>query len=99
MKGTNKSLFQIEVSAQEVLEQINKPNSSESSAPDGIYSWVLMKFKYEVSELFTTICNLLLTSLIVQGKSNISTKYSSTESWESREQYNKHHWDTWTNWK
>ena len=51
MKGTNKSLFQIEVSAQEVLEQINKPNSSESSAPDGIYSWVLMKFKYEVSEI------------------------------------------------
>lgn len=38
MKGTNKSLFQIEVSAQEVLEQINKPNSNESSAPDGIYS-------------------------------------------------------------
>lgn len=66
MKDTSKSPFQIEVSAQEVLEQINKPNTNESSAPDGIYSWVLMEFKYKISELFITICNLLLTSLIVQ---------------------------------
>lgn len=27
------------------------------------------------------------------GKSNISTKYSSTENWESWEQYNKHYWE------
>lgn len=38
MKDTSQSLFPTEVPAQVVLEQINKPNTNESSGPDGIYS-------------------------------------------------------------
>ncbi|CAM4661225.1 unnamed protein product [Lepidochelys kempii] len=61
----SEELSQIEVSLEEVLELIEKFNSTKSPGPDGIHPRVLKELKCEIAELLTMVCNLSFKSAIV----------------------------------
>ncbi|CAM4650296.1 unnamed protein product [Lepidochelys olivacea] len=64
-------MSQIEVSLEEVLEQIDKLNNNKSPGPDGIHPRVLKELKCEIAELLTVVCNLAFKSASVPNERRI----------------------------
>uniref|UniRef100_K7EXX2 Endonuclease/exonuclease/phosphatase domain-containing protein n=1 Tax=Pelodiscus sinensis TaxID=13735 RepID=K7EXX2_PELSI len=61
----SEELSRIEVSLEEVLEQIEKLNVNKSPGPDGIHPRVLKELKWEIAELLSVVCNLSFKSASV----------------------------------
>ncbi|KAG6938185.1 hypothetical protein G0U57_007088, partial [Chelydra serpentina] len=68
----SEELSQIEVSLEEVLEQIDKLNSNKSPGTDGIHPRVLKELKCEIAGLLTVIFNLSFKSASVPNDYRIA---------------------------
>lgn len=64
--GMSEKLPQIELSEEEVLEQVDEMNSNKSPGPAGVHPELPRRLNYKTAELPTAMCNPCLSSVIRQ---------------------------------